>query len=67
MKYTCGQCGAAVSYVDGSITRTCGHNDAGVLAHMVATAYGEGGASGTDTKSVKDAFVKLFSSLWDRK
>lgn len=72
MQYTCSQCGASVSYVDGVITRQCDHNDSGVLAHMIATAYGEGGARGEDTSmkaaflSMKAAFLKLFSALWDR-
>ena len=41
--YTCAACSAPAGVTpEGVIRRSCGHNGSSVVAHMTATAYGEG-------------------------
>ena len=59
--YTCATCGTPVAVFDGSISRTCGHRDAAVVAHMDAVAYGEGHA-----KDEPQGAGHILATLWRR-
>jgi len=43
--YACKACGADVSVVNGAVVRTC-TCEAGVVAHLTATATGQGSTAG---------------------
>ena len=44
--YTCKACGAPASVANGTVTRTCAHTTAGVLASIKATATGKSSTGG---------------------
>lgn len=61
--FTCSQCGAPAQMIDGSISRSCSHEGAGVAADLTATAYGSASFAENPPNKVEIALSRVLDFL----